>query len=420
MQGALFSAVSGLSANSNAMSVIGNNIANSNTTGFKSNRVLFSDVLAQEVSAAGGQAQIGRGVNTAKVSTDFSPGDFRETGSSTDLAIDGSGFFIMGNPESKVIQYTRDGSFDFNNQGYLVNNSGHRVQGYRLDASGSSVGALTDVRVDMADSIAARQTKNVDLSTNLNANAKEINTDVDFDVDDSDTFNFTSSVNIYDSLGQEHGLTTYFTNRGINETTGYKEWEFNTVASAAELEDADSNPVMKGFIEFDENGEVVDIHDNTTKDIKWNNGTADQKIKFNFNLTQYAGQSEVVRQEQDGYASGSLTGVSFDQDGKLIAKYSNGMNQTEYQLALAQFANADGLRKVGNNLFSATAESGQPGIALAGAAAGSIRSNSLEGSNVDIAKQFTDMIVTQRSYQANARIIDTTSDMMQEVINLAR
>lgn len=412
MQGALFSAVSGLSANSNAMSVIGNNISNSNTTGFKSNRVLFSDVLAQEVSAAGGQAQIGRGVNTAKVSTDFSPGDFRETGSSTDLAIDGSGFFIMGNPDSKEVQYTRDGSFDFNTQGYLENNSGHRVQGYRLDANGNSAGDLTDVRVDMADSIAARQTANVDLATNLNANAEAIE---EFEIDNpNETSNFTSSVNVYDSLGQEHSLTTYFTKTDDNK------WDFNTVADAAELDNPDSNPVMTGSIEFDENGEVKDIDGNTTKEFLWNNGTAEQEINFNFDLTQYSGQSEMVRQEQDGYASGSLTGVSFDQDGQLIAKYSNGMNQTEYRLALAQFANADGLRKAGNNLFSATAESGQPGIALAGDAAGSIRSNSLEGSNVDIAKQFTDMIITQRSYQANARIIDTTSDMMQEVINLAR
>ncbi len=425
MQSAMYSAVSGLSANSNAMSVIGNNISNSNTTGFKADRALFSDILAQEISAAGGRAQIGRGVNTATVDTDFSQGTFQGTGSNTDLAVDGPGMFIMGEPETDETLYTRDGAFEFSSDGFLVNSTGQRVQGYELDENNDTVGDLTDVQVDTEDSIPAQQTGTVDLSTNLNADAPVI--DDGFDLENpNETSNFVSSVNVYDSLGEEHTLTTYFTKTDDENN----EWVFNTTLSEEEVDDDQEwvedpvngvGTIMHGDISFNENGEVDEIEDNTTNQLSWANGAAqDQEITFDFDLTQFSGQSEVVRQEQDGYASGHLVDVNIDQEGNVITNYSNGMSENEYRLAMAQFPNENGLHREGDNLYSATAESGQPGIGMPGTSVGTIRSNSLEESNVDIAEQFTDMITTQRAYQANSRTISTTSDLLQEVINLTR
>ncbi len=448
LQGAMYSAISGLNANGNAMSVIGNNISNSNTTAYKSNRTLFSDVLAQEVSAADGSSQIGRGVNTATVDTNFSQGTFKSTSSNTDLAVDGPGFFIMGQPGSEAVNYTRDGAFQFDEQGYLVNPTGQRVQGYQLNQDEEAVGDLTDVFVDTNDSIPAKQTANVDLKTNLNADAKEFSS---FALDNPDgSSNFTTSTTVYDSLGESHTLTTYFTKTDDPNN----EWNFVTTVPSNEVvgtDGTDSNglsTVAEGKLTFDSNGKISglsafnvtgsgaigtasDSDGNTINDtletveLQWNNGAdisdpPTHNIAYHFDITQFFGQSEVIRQEQDGNASGNLVDVSVDREGNVIANYSNGDSQKEFRLGLAQFSNEDGLSRVGNNLFAANAESGQPAIGKPGSSVGTIRSNCLEQSNVDIAKEFTNMITTQRAYQANSRTISTTDDMLQEVINLTR
>jgi flagellar hook protein FlgE len=421
------------------MSVIGNNISNSNTTGYKANRALFSDILAQEVASAGGNSQIGRGVNTATVDTNFSQGTFQGTSSNTDLAIDGPGLFIMGEPGNDTVNYTRDGAFEFNPQGNLVNATGQRVQGYRLNDNENPVGDLTDVHVNTNSSIAAQQTGNIDLSTNLDADASV----KAFDVDNPNTSsNFTTSTQIYDSLGQSHTLTTYFNK--INDAAN--EWEYHTAVSVDDLDtnpantgdtDGDGNPeigyVAEGSFQFDTNGQFDGFTGSITGTnsgssftsvaggLDWNNGADDtQQVATNLDLTQFSGQSEVVRQEQDGNASGNMVDVSVDAEGNVIANYSNGESEKEFRLGLAQFSNPGGLKREGDNLYSQTDASGDPAIGMPGSSVGTIRSNSLEQSNVDIANQFTKMITTQRAYQANSRTISTTKDMLQEVINLTR
>ncbi len=448
IQSAMNSAVSGLSANGNAMSVIGNNISNSNTTGYKANRALFSDILAQEVSSAGGNSQIGRGVNTATVDTDFSQGTFKGTSSNTDLAVDGPGLFIMGEPGNDTVNYTRDGAFEFNPEGNLVNATGQRVQGYRLNDNENPVGDLTDVRVNTNSSIPAQQTGNIDLSTNLDADATVLGAAGTFDhANPNVDSNFTTSTQIYDSLGQSHTLTTYF--KKIDNANN--EWEYHTAVSAPEVSsspgpmvdtDGDGNDdlayVAEGSFRFNVNGEFDSFTGSlaavpggsqdgsvpsfTTNALDWNNGadTTTQQVATNLDLTQFSGQSEVVRQEQDGNASGNMVDVSVDPEGNVIANYSNGESEKEFRLGLAQFSNPGGLKREGDNLYSETDQSGDPAIGMPGSSVGTIRSNSLEQANVDIANQFTKMITTQRAYQANSRTISTTKDMLQEVINLTR
>ena len=571
LQSAMTSAVSGLSANGNAMSVIGNNISNSNTTAYKANRALFSDVLAQEVSSAGGNSQIGRGVNTATVDSDFSQGTFEGTSSNTDLAVDGPGLFIMGQPGNDTVNYTRDGAFNFNDQGFLVNPTGQRVQGYQVNENGDTIGDLTDVQVNTNTSIPAQQTTGVTTVTNLNADTKtntagtfggdyenwtpsdtvafdlnvgvlgnlgtvaadgatsnagiadnignaidglgnwdNIGNDITgsysnledegdyaewndsngntvlrierngnsgfnfqtyqganfsitefnettgatpnpdkkmnvissslgeqttlktsdtsgvfdsayvFDPDNpAETSDFSTSVTAYDSLGEAHTITTYF------QKTSNNNWDFHFMAPAGEVSgDPDSGlqEVGAGSVEFTPSGEIATTDNPSTNAITWSNGSeAGQQITYDFDgLTQFSGQSEVVRQEQNGNASGNMVDVNVDEEGTVIANYSNGESQKEFRLGLAQFSNTDGLKRAGDNLYEATPESGDPAIGVPGSSVGTIRSNSLEQSNVDIAKQFTDMITTQRAYQANSRTISTTKDMLQEVINLTR
>lgn len=428
---AMYSGVSGLSVNGNAMNVIGNNLANSNTIGFKASRSLFSDLLASEVSSATGDSQIGRGAGLSTVDVQFSQGTFKETESNTDLAIKGPGLFIVSDPNEDGRNYTRAGAFRFDSQGYMTNPQGLRVQGYDVDDQGNAVGTLQDIQVPVGGLISASQTRNVSFSTNLNADAESLSP---FDISDpSGTSNFATSINIYDSLGDSHQLTTYFTKTGDNT------WKYTTTVPVDEV-DASSYTtgsglaiVAQGTFSFDSSGEFNEIADNPTTGTKvdadtlktaaiaWNNGAdQSQQVNVSLNLSQYSGQSELVSKDQDGYAAGSLSDVSVDKQGYVTGNYSNGESRKLAQLGLAKFTNVNGLKLVGNNLFESTDASGLPSVGTPGSGVGEIRSNALEQSNVDIAKEFTDMITTQRAYQANARTISTTDKMLNEVVNLVR
>ena len=427
LQGALYTGVSALGATGEAMNVIGNNLANSNTTAFKASRTLFSDLLASDVSSASGNSQVGTGVGLASVNTIFSQGGFNPTESSTDLAIEGEGFFQVNDPNSGAESYTRAGGFNFNDEGYLVNPQGYRVQGYDVDDDGNTVGALKDIYTDLSGSVPAQQTGNASFDTNLNASAEAI-TGGFVSTDPSGTSNFSTSINVYDSLGSSHMANLYFTKTNTNN-----KWEFNFTISGDEV--SGDEVVGKGDIEFTNSGELNSINMDegtngnvndgiaslTTKVMTWDNGAdASQKVDLEFNLSQYAGQSELVSKQQDGFSSGALNGIEVDQEGMVIGSYSNGESKDLAKLGLAKFANNNGLAQVGNSLFEATNASGLPAIGTPGAGVGTIRSNALEQSTVDIAKQFTDMITTQRAYQANSRTITTTDDMLQEVVNLKR
>ncbi len=413
---ALYSGVSGLSANSNAMNVIGNNLANSQTTGYKANRSLFSDFMASEVASASGSSQVGRGVGLATVDSIFEQGSFKDTGVNTDMGIDGDGFFMVSEPDQEGTKYTRDGSFRFDQDGNLVNSMGYRVQGYAIDENGNAGGQLNDIHTDLSGSIEPSATSEASFSTNLNQDAEELGAGT-FDPDDPNgTSNFSASMNVYDSLGDSHQVTVYFT----KADAAAREWEYNVTVPAEETGGTagELDNLANDTVAFGEDGSLDPEEVNITPG--WNNGAADSDIDLTLDLTQYSGQSSLVSKSQNGFASGTLEDVSVDDMGIITGSYSNGESREIAQVGLAKFANPNGLLRDGNNLFAETQASGLASVGTPGSGAGTIRSNSLEQSNVDIAEQFTDMITTQRAYQANSRSITTADEMLQEVVNLKR
>ncbi len=434
--GALYSGVSGLSSNGTAMTVIGNNISNSNTIGFKSSRTLFSDLLSTQVSGSGGESQIGRGAGLSVVDNDFSQGTFENTDTNSDLAIEGPGFFMVNDPDTGTTNYTRAGSFRFDSTGQLVNPEGARVQGYYLDDNGNTVGDVTDIKVNTQTFSPAKATGKVTLSTNLNALSPSIPGGFDLGADPtesattnaSNTSNYASSIQAYDSLGNTHLLTTYFTKTGDNT------WTYNTTVDGGDLNGGtagDPTPVATGRLNFDSNGNLItDPTNPKVSDVpavippgtlNWNNGAdTQQKITLNLNTTQYSSGSVVVSQQQDGFATGTLVKLSIDNNGNVLGNYSNGAPQKLARIAMAKFTNDQGLTKEGNNLFGQSEASGPPVIGTVGSGVGNIFTNSLEQSNVDLAKEFVNMITTQRGYQANSKTITTTDQMLDTLINLKR
>ena len=415
---ALYSGVSGLNTNGNAMSVIGNNIANTNTVGFKSSRTIFSDLLASTVSGSGGTSQVGRGTQLSRVDNIFSQGTFENTESGTDLAIEGEGFFIVRPAGNEQLYYTRAGAFRFDQNGFLVNPEGLRVQGKSFDATGQlSVAEPTDIQVDIGKLIPAQPTMNINLTTNLDSNAP---VQVFDPLDPVNTSSYATSTRIFDSLGNTHLLTTYFVKTAANT------WDWHTLVDSNEVQTPDPGAftgVGSGTLNFDENGNLLAGGTGSTDAARldWTNGSdTNRQISFTFNTTQYSSDSVVISQGQDGFAAGNLVKIVVDGDGIVTANYSNGQRIKISQIALAKFPNVGGLTKEGGNLFSANDASGAPRTGIPGAELGKIFTNALEQSNVDLAQEFVKMITTQRGFQANSKIITTTDEMLAELINLKR
>lgn len=417
----LYTGISGLQANAEAMSVTGNNISNSNTVGFKSSSTLFSDVLSASISSASGASQVGRGTQISTVKTTFSQGSFQSTSSSTDLAIEGDGFFMVSEAGSGETLYTRNGSFSFDSQGYLINAEGYRVQGKLYDDEGELMGGdPTDIQVDINSQIPASQTSTLTLNTNLDAGSEMVGP---FDISDPEnSSNYSTSTQIYDSLGNTHLATTYFT------MTAAQTWEWHTTVDSSELDasvaGADAiTEIGSGTLTFDSDGNLLTGGTASTAAgaIVWNNGSdATQQIDMTFDTTQFSSSSVVISQSQDGYAAGEVVEVSIDNDGTVTASYSNGESIDIAMLTLATFSNPSGLNKEGGSLYASTAQSGDPSVGTAGASQGYIYTNSLELSNVDLAQEFVDLITIQNGYSASSKVITTTDEMLQELINLKR
>jgi len=418
----LYSGVSGLAINGSAMSVIGNNIANNNTIGFKTGRTLFSDLLSSTVSGSGGISQVGRGVGLSGVDNIFSQGTFENTELNTDLAIEGEGFFIVKDPIGGGSLYTRAGAFRFDSDGYLTNPEGFHVQGYALNTAGNISGDLTDIQVDTTSLSAPQATQNLKLATNLDADAPYVGP---FDVlDPGNTSNYANSLNIYDSLGNAHLTTIYFTK--MDPTTNPLEWEWNATVDGAELGGA-PGPVLigSGNLLFDINGEMTAANPATQPTIPnvltWNNNSDQtQLLNLAFNTTQYSNASIVISQSQDGFTTGSVATLSIDNEGYVLGNYSNGQPRKLFQVAMAKFSNPGGLTKQGSSMFEAGSHSGDAIVGTVGSGIGKIFTNSLEQSNVDLAQEFVNMITTQRGFQASSKIITTTDEMLSDLINLKR
>lgn len=432
----LFSGVSGLNANGNAMSVIGNNIANANTIGFKSSRAIFGDLLSSQISGSGGISQVGRGVGLSIVDNVFSQGTFENTESNTDLAVEGSGFFMVSDPATGngVNNYTRAGAFRFDADGFLVNPEGFNVMGYQLDANGDTFGDLVPIWANTQSFSQSSPTANVTLNTNLDSDAVALGAGVFDPLDPATTSNYATSIQVFDSLGSTHLMTTYFTK------TADLNWEYNLVVNGSEVTGGTPGQlevVGSGAVVFDSNGNLESIDGNPLYDaagdpifpaptavtgaLAWNNGAnAALTVSMDMQTTQYASPSVVVSQEQDGFGTGTLVKLSVDEVGNIVGNFSNGTPRELMRLALAKFTNPGALTKAGNNMFSESGNSGPPTVGTVGSGVGNIFTNALELSNVDLAQEFVKMITTQRGFSANSKTITTTDEMLAEVINLKR
>ncbi|HOF58235.1 MAG TPA: flagellar hook protein FlgE [Syntrophorhabdaceae bacterium] len=530
MLGSMFSGISGLMSNSQAINVVGNNIANVNTIGFKGSRATFSDLLYQSVNGTAGASQVGRGSTLTTVDTQFAQGSFESTSEPTDLAIGGKGFFIVKSPKGNITEYyTRAGQFRFDKDGYLTNPEGLVLQGKAIDqTTGKAVGVDTNIIISQKPSD-PKITSAVDMTANLQSNAEwkgsignlDVNGDIasvtntigkwpiageytaqvttvggvstltvtvervgpdgttkigapivkskaitagqsmanfedlglditiaptitnttqkftisGFNVDKpTATANYSSSITVYDSNGQSHVVTVYFRKSNIDISSNNSTWEWMAVVGAGDSATGKNTMAASGDLVFNSSGVLQgegsnhQILFNFTAPAKQN-----QPITLSFGslssvsgnpkdpMTQYPIDSATNYQAQNGYPPGTLLSVSVDADGIISGHYSNGQIINQYQITLANFGDTVALTKEGSNLFSSNNKTGEaykyaPGVS----GTGKINPNSLEQSNVDLATEFVKMIVAQRGFQANSRVITTSDEVLQELMNLKR
>lgn len=420
----LYTGVSGISGQGEALSIYGDNIANASTIGFKVSRPEFQDVIAKSLKGLLGGNQIGRGVRLAAVNPIFSQGSILQTESPTDLAITGDGFFVVHGPDGE--SFTRNGVFHFDKEGKLINSDNYHVMGFKADENGRITSKMGEVSVDRTV-IDAKKTSGVNLFLNLDLRADKA---LEFDpMRPDETSHFATGVTVYDTAGTAHVTTVYFnkTDDGIWTWRAMVKGDETTNGKAGEMVEC-----AKGKLFFDNDGRLKK-QTMDKSNFNFNKGALpDQSIKFNFGsdkthggdgveVTQYGTQSENYKTVQDGYTAGTLAGMTFNDDGTLTAIYSNGENLNIAQIALAKFENPEGLFKTGQNRFRESRLSGQATIGAPQAGGrGRISSKTIESSTTDIAGEFINLMQAQRNFQANGKVISTADEMLQEILNLKR
>ncbi|MBI3392165.1 MAG: flagellar hook protein FlgE [Nitrospirae bacterium] len=402
----LFSGVSGLNANGSALSVVGDNIANSNTVGYKSSTVAFSDILSQTIGGgASGGGQIGRGVNLSAVTPQFTQGSFETTDSVLDMGIDGNGFFLVKDTTGTF--YTRAGQFRTDKDGYIVTPEGAKLQGYTVSSTGSLTGSIGDLQLSTT-STAPVATSTATITANLDA-AASVPVGA-FSVSNPDTYNFSTSLTIYDSLGSDHTVTFYYV-----KTATARDWDmYYQIDGGAAAAGTD--------LVFATDGSLSTGGSQALSLTIAGGAATPQTVTFDFSgFTQYGAPSATTYLTQNGSSSGSLSSISIGQDGIITGLFSNGQTETLGQVALATFQSPVYLTKMGKNLYAESSDSGQPIVStpMTGGK-GRVLSNSLELSNTDLAAEFVKMITFQRGFQANSRIITTTDELLNELVNLKR
>jgi flagellar hook protein FlgE len=398
--------LSGLAAASASLGVIGNNLANMNTDGFKKKTLDFATVYNQTIgtSGNGNPIQLGNGVKLAGTSADFSDGNVNSTGIDSNMALQGNGFFIVQG--SNGTSYTRAGNFTVNSVGQLCTAQGELVMGYpAANGAVSTSSPLSPIVVNETNVIPASASTKFQMTTNLNATAA---------VGDK----FSTPVTVYDSLGQSHTLSVTFTN------TSQGNWSYEVSLPAADTGGTGSaTQIASGTLTFDSSG-VLKSPTGTVSGINiagLADGAADMNLNWNLTgsggnatITQQAATSATSATTQDGYTSGTLTGYTVDASGIIQGEFSNNQTFAIGQVAIASFANEQGLKQVGNNDFRATYASGAAVIGQAGVGGnGTISGGSVEQSNVDLATEFANMIVAQQSYEANAKVLSTLNQISQ-------
>ena len=415
MIGSLFAGVSGLNVNSKALTVIGDNIANVNTTAYKSNRASFANILSQSLTGSDSN-DIGRGVEFWGTTPMWSQGSVENTTNPTDMAINGAGFFVLRDNANSSF-YTRAGDFTFDRDGYLINPDGLFVQGYEVSAvqpDGTlTLGNMTDINVPGQSTSPPQITSEFTIDINLNAAAANLDT-------------YSTTVIVYDSVGNTIPLALTFEKQAAND------WDVSVSVPAGTVNDplTDANITNSNFT-FDGTGVLNNSADPVITLSNLLSGANDLSLTWNVfddattvtngDLSQYAAPSMTTFQTQDGYSSGVLRGVSVDELGVVTGSYSNGQLTPLFQVVLADFPNYYGLNKMGQNLYAESRDSGQAmeGVAQS-ARLGSISPSSIEMSNVDLAQEFVKLITTQRAFQANSRVITTSDEILNELINLKR
>ena len=407
-------ALSALNANSTAIDVTGNNLANLNTSGFKTNVVSFHDLVTQSLGAGFGTTQVGFGVGTPVTLRQFTQGALQTTNGPLDVAIQGDGFFVVRNPQG-LQEYTRGGNLQVDLSGLLTTATGERMQGWStLNADGSlnTNAAIGDISVPTGTLKAPITTKNVSLDLNLNASATAGGTDG----------SFSTPIEIFDSLGESHILSFTFT-----KSTTPNEWSYSATIPAA---DTTSPPVpLTGTLTFDSNGMLTSpLATDPAPEVVITglaDGASDMTVNWNLfkgstpRITQFDQTSATSALAQDGSSAANLIRVGIGDGGTILAQYSNGQQVVVGQLAVATIRNPQSLIAAGNSNFTLSARSALPAIGQPDSGGrGSVLGGSVESSTVDIAQQFTNLIIFQRAYSANARVITTVDQLSQETINL--
>lgn len=422
--GSFSSGLSGLNANSTYLSVIGNNLANINTIGFKASSVTFQDLISQNVGGASANpTQVGLGVVTGSISPVFSQGSIENTREATNVAIQGNGFFVVRDPYSGSLAYTRAGNFSFDSQGRLVSPDGYLAQGY------STIDPVTQqvITTGPTDSIVVppgvlRQpvpTSVFATTTNLDSDTPAGNT-------------FTASVQIYDALGSPHVVTVTYTKAAAPGA-----WTYEMTVPGEEITGGTAGTPFAifsgGALQFDVAGRLQTVNGAAPADVAvttpaWVNGAAASAMSWDVvdangvaSLSGFASASATSSITQNGTAAAMMTGVSIDTAGRIIATFGAGETVAVGQLALAQFNNPKGLVKLGSNRYGESVSAGEANIGTAGTGGrGTLIGSAIEQSNVDIATEFTQMILAQRGYQANAKTITVSDEILVDTLQLKR
>ena len=396
--------LSGLNAASKNLDVIGNNVANANTVGSKVARAEFADLYANSLYGAGSNA-VGIGTQVSAVAQQFTQGDVSATNNPLDIAINGAGFFRMN--QSGTIEYSRNGQFQLDKNGFIVNAQGGRLTGYAASASGQiAAGAPTELKLTMGD-IAPKASTSGAITANLDSRAA-VST-APFSVADTASYAGATTLSTYDTMGREHPVSLYFSK------TAPSAWDVYATADGTPVS---ATPV--GSFTFDTTGRLNSGSPLALAVPVGADAGGTQNVSVDVSkVTQFGSIFGVTELTQDGYGAGRLSGFSIGADGVIQARYSNGQSHAQGQVALANFVNPQGLAPLGGNAWAETSTSGQPLVGAPGSGnLGVMQSGAVENSNIDLTAELVNMITAQRTYQANAQTIRTQDQVMQTLVNL--
>lgn len=405
---AFSTALSALQADSSAIDVVGNNLANLNTTGYKSTEAEFESLMSTTLGTASANTNLGMGVGQLLTEGQYTQGSLTSTNGPTDAALQGNGFFVVTNSSNQTL-YTRDGAFQVNAQGQLVTATGEFVQGWSaLNGAVNPNGPTGNLSIPLGTVSPATPTGNVSMKVNLNAAAAT-----------GASSAFSAPVQVYDSLGTAHTLTITY------QKTGNNSWSYTVTVPQA---DVHGNPqIATGTMTFNGSGVLTSPTAPVALSISGlTDGASNMSINWNLfdssgnpQISQYSETSALGATSQDGAAAGQIASVSLQNGGMVVATYSNGQQATIGQIAVASIPNPDSLVSAGNNELATTAQTGAITLGAAGTAGrGQIVAGSLESSNADMATEFTHLLSYERSYQAASRVITTSDQLLQETVNL--